>query len=60
MKSLGFIVRKYSSIAFFDVYEIAQFDTSTITNIYLKKGLHYSKRIFFDTIFILMSYKIEI
>ena len=37
MKSLGFIVRKYSSIAFFDVYEIAQFDTSTITNIYLKK-----------------------
>ena len=34
VKSLGFIVRKYSSIAFFDVYEIAQFDTSTITNIY--------------------------
>ena len=33
VKSVGFIVRKYSSIAFFDVYEIAQFDTSTITNI---------------------------
>ena len=37
MKSVGFIVRKYSSIAFFDVYEIAQFDTSTITNIHILK-----------------------
>ena len=34
VESVGFIVQKYSSIAFFDVYEIAQFDTSNMTNIY--------------------------